>query len=218
VDVRVGKLELTDTAQLAGDLEYYSDQEAVIASGATVAGQTIYNEMKYDLFGRFAFGVFGATIIFWLISLAGSLAAGIVMVVGLKRYSRSVTLRATGKFWQHLVIGIAVLFLTPIITLILFASVVGALLGVILMALYVLLLLLAGVYAGVIAGAWLFKFSRNDRQVTVNWLSAVVGIIILRLVGLVPFIGWLFGFAFFLVALGALFRKKMDLIQFRAKK
>jgi len=44
---------------------------------------------------------------------------------------------------------------------------------------------------------------KRDLGAVVAWENIMVGIIALMLVGLIPFIGWLIAFIFFLVALGS---------------
>lgn len=205
-------ITLEATAKLGGDFSYQSPEEATIADGATIAGKTTFTQREFDQWGKFTFGIFGATIISWLIGLVTLLAAAVVMAVAVKRFNTKVVEHSVQSFWRQLLLGLALLIITPFVIGILFASVVGALIGLVLMFVYIVHLILAGIYAGIIAGAWIFRRVQKGSTRT-DWVAAILGVVVLQLLMLIPVIGWLAGFVFFLVALGSLVRFQMDFLQ-----
>lgn len=209
----IGKtIKLESTAKLAGDFSYQSPEQATIADGATIAGKTTFTKRNFDTWGRFSFGLFGITIISWIIGLVTLLAAAIVFVVAVKRFTGKVVEHSLKAFWQRLLLGLVLLVVTPFVIGILFVSVIGSMLGVILTGIYLVYLMLAAVYGAIVAGSWIFRLAQKG-TVRYDWVSAIIGVVVLQLLNLVPVIGWIFTFAFFLVALGSLTMTKMDLLQ-----
>ena len=67
-----------------------------------------------------------------------------------------------------------------------------------------MLLTLSSVFAGIILGTWLIKVLTKRQEYVIDWKAIVVGVIVIKLLALIPFVGWLPKFIFFLIGLGAL--------------
>ena len=116
-----------------------------------------------------------------------------------------------GSFWKNLGIGFAVLVLTPMACLILFITGIGVYLGFILLFAYICLLLMCTVLAGMIFGGWVQKMFEKSDYVDFHWGWILGGVIVSHLLTLIPFVGWIFGLVFFLLAIGALISQKWDI-------
>lgn len=99
--------------------------------------------------------------------------------------------KKNNNYLKSIGIGLLILICTPIISLILLISNIGMYLGVILALLYVIALFLSCIFAGFILGKLLFvnlmKLSIN------NYLAGIMGIVLLKLLMLIPIVGTILG-------------------------
>ena len=63
---------------------------------------------------------------------------------------------------------------------------------------YALLIFLASGLTSIVFGSWLIKVVKKQSEYKINWQVVVIGVIVLKLVVLIPFVGWLIGFIFIL--------------------
>jgi len=201
----VDKLELGDDAEIAGNLEYTSKEKADIDE-SKVLGEVIFRQKKAEAkAGLFKSpkAIFGFLTLFFFLKLLGAIAVGLVFVYLLRRFTEEVVKQSLQKFWPSLGIGFGSLVLVPIACIILSISIIGLWLAVIAGALYLLLLILSSVFASIILGTWLIKVLAKRQEYIIDWKAVVVGVIIIKLLILIPFIGWLPKFIFLLIGLGA---------------
>jgi cytoskeletal protein CcmA (bactofilin family) len=187
-----------DGAQVAGNLDYTSNNQVELANGAKVAGTTTRHQPASRDGAANAF-------IGWLRALIGILALGLLFVLFLPRLStRSIdTLRA--QPWASLGIGAAILVATPITALIIF--IIGLLiggwwLGLLLIPFWILACALGYVVSGFLLGR--VVFARLGWGAYHDALALLAGLFILAVVTVIPLIGWLIGLAAFVFGLGAL--------------
>ena len=186
-----------DGAKVAGNLDYTSNNQVELVNGGAVAGTTTRHQpVSRD--GPNAF-------LGWLRALIGIAALGLLFVLLLPRLSsRSIdTLRA--QPWASLGIGAAIVVATPIIALIVF--IIGLLiggwwLGLLLIPFWILALALGWVVSGFLLGR--VVFARLGWGAYHDALALLAGLVILAIVTIIPFIGWLIGLAAFVFGVGAL--------------
>lgn len=204
-------IRLESTARINGDLEYISPNTVQKREGAIVTGATKHtappspHDEKVPALAALA----GGSII-WLVA---SLAMLLLFVYALP--SKAATLAADWKnnFWLNMAIGFVFLVVSPIAGFILMATIIGIPLGIGVLLLYPILLFI-GKLAGIIGvGVWLRSLLDKAAGVKVDWVSALMGLVVLALIGLVPLLGALAVFVSFLAGLGALVRYDWKLIQ-----
>lgn len=202
------KLFIADGTTITGALQYDAPQQIAVPASATVSGGVTYTGSSTFLptneeAKRFA--IAGAGVLFITRIIAIAIAAGVV--VGLFPVLANLvverTMRRTPKRFILLsLLGFAAIVATPILILFLLVSFVGIALAVLLVALYVLMLLLAYLYAGLICGAALSQALFKKEHCT--WRTAVLGTLVLYVVGLVPVLGMIVTCVITSAALGAL--------------
>lgn len=106
----------------------------------------------------------------------------------------------TDQPWKTLLIGFLGLIVIPVIIVIAFATLIGIPLSIIIAALYGIFLYLAWVIAGILLGRSIIQLFRVVEPSLL--LSALLGIAVLSLLGLIPFAGGLFYFAAVLFGMG----------------
>jgi hypothetical protein len=138
-----------------------------------------------------------------VVKLIALLIAAVVAVIVFKTFSHAVVSDAIVRPWVNMLRGFIVLVVVPIVAIILFATIFGALLGALVALAYALLMVVAGLYSGIIFGSWLYRLVKKG-EVVITWQWAAIGVIVLGILKLVPLVGWVICFLFFLLAIGAI--------------
>jgi cytoskeletal protein CcmA (bactofilin family) len=192
-------IEIKPGAVIHGDLRYMSPNAATIDKAARIDGTVTHLPSP-----RHERGVAGAAAgIGILISL---MVTGTVLLLLFPRFAAGVTDRIAQAPWKSLGLGLAVLTATPLVVILLFASLIGLWLAFILLAAY-LVALLAGYLSGALsAGEFVLKRLRRQTELTRGWRVAalVIMLVVVGILGLVPGLGGLVLFALLLFGLGGL--------------
>lgn len=119
---------------------------------------------------------------------------------------KKISVRAVEKdgFWLGLGLGLLIIIVTPIAALFLIFTGVGAMLGALLFLAYAAYIIVNMVFAGLIFGAVTKKWITKVKKVEADWAWGLGGIAVLHLLTLVPVIGWVIGFVFFLFSVGTM--------------
>ncbi len=193
-------IEICSEAVIHGNLRYISPNAAVIDKAAKIGGTITHlpaPEHERGIAGA------AAASTGLLVSLT---VTGIVLLLLLPRFAAATTGQIAQAPWKSLSLGLAVLTATPLVIVLLFASVIGLWLGFMLLALY-LIALLGGFLAGVLcAGETGVKRLRRNAEITRGWRVAALAIAlaVVGVLGLVPVLGCLVIFAMLLFGLGGL--------------
>jgi hypothetical protein len=195
VSGRVDRLRL-DGTQVAGSLDYTSNNQVEEVNGAHVGGTTTRHPAPTNN---------GNAFLGWLRALIGILALGLIVLFLLPRLSgRTIdTLRA--EPWASLGIGAAILVATPIVALILFLLgllIGGWWIGLLLIPLWILTLATGYALAGFLLGRLIF--ARLGWGSYHDALALAAGLLVLAIITLLPLLGWLIGLAAVLLGTGAL--------------
>lgn len=201
VDARVGEVVFGDNVAVGGDFTYRANEEAEI-SGAAVAGEIAFTAFEHNAevaaapFAQLAAG-------FVIFQLVIFIVATIVMVLVFPKLSHEVGVATTTKkAWRYAGVGFAALILIPIAALILFISVLGVFLGGMVLIGYMLLIAVAKAMTGITVGAYISRWTK--KEAIVSWKWALLGVVVIELLALIPFFGWLIFLVFFIITLGAL--------------
>lgn len=199
-DVRgqVDRLKL-DGAQIAGNLDYTSNNSVELVNGASVAGATT-RHTPVDRGGGAGNGFLG-----WLRALVGILALGLILIFLLPGLSTRAIDTERAQPWASLGIGAAILLITPIVALLVF--IVGIFLGfwwlgLLLIPLWILALAIGYVVSGFLLGRLIFAQLGWGRYH--DALALLAGLFVLAVVGIIPVIGWLVGLVALVLGAGAL--------------
>jgi hypothetical protein len=197
---------LAPGARIGGDLLYASRVKPEILDGAVVAGQL--RQVKTQ--SPFTEGLPKDWIWYVVLAVLGALLAlvllGAALQLAIPGLLSSAVTTAVDKPWVSLGRGFALALLLPGAVALLMATVIGAPIALVTMASYFVLLTLAFVAISYCIGLFVRGFPRRKGIPTglgsrILWTTA--GILILVIVGLVPFIGWAIGMLAMIAGLGA---------------
>lgn len=202
------RITVADGTIIRGSFRYNAPQAAAISDTATIAGGAVYTGASAYLptaEQAQTFALAGAGVFFLVKVLATLVAAG--LVVGLfPKFSSKFVSRLRNERPRHIallaLIGFGTLVATPFLIVLLAVSFVGIGISLILSALYFLTLMLAYVYAGLLVGTLVLSYV--TKRINTTWKAALLGALLLYIIGLIPVVGGLAVFLLMLIAAGAL--------------
>lgn len=207
INIETQKLKIGKDAVINGNLTYRSPSPATIAEGAKINGAVVYDKTS-PVFGKFdkktgiaaLLAFIGAV---WFTRLLAVTLSALVFFLLFKKTSEKTVKNIINRFGKNILLGFAVLILVPIAFIAFLITVLGVPLGILLMLGYAITVILSGVFSGMALGPLIYKlFGKKDAVLTLG--SAITGVIVMNFIRLIPFIGWLFYFVFFLAAMGAI--------------
>ena len=226
VFINAGAVDIYSDTVINGNLKITYGEKPVISNRALISGDLI-EEKTLPAEGRPSFKDFkpqpfssvkkitAFMVIQKLVGLTVNVLIGwllITLLPGLAQKLVKISRRQSGSAigW-----GFLTLLLTPIIGLIFTISLIGTPLGVLTFLYYALSLYLAQLVSGLIIGNHLLK----DNKFKKPCQGLLLGIVILSILKLIPFLGWIAYFILILFGLGTLtLQEKSVLAKLRKKK
>jgi cytoskeletal protein CcmA (bactofilin family) len=192
-----GSLTLTNTARVGGNLSARVRQlkDVHIADGATIAGKRdLQVRVRKSQFTRPRFYFHEAV---WL---AAAMLVGWLGLLLFPAFFRTTT-QAVGSGWLSLGLGVGVLAGVPVAIIVAAITLIGIPISLMLLAVYLAAIYLAKVWVGAFLGRILLKPSGATKG---DWvLGLLVGLLILTIVGFIPYLGGLVRLGVVCLGLGA---------------
>lgn len=207
VDAGAETIRVAPNANVEGDFNYWSENDAQISESASISGTTakhmtnIPSEEELQMMEKQTqkgLGqVFGA---FKIIHILSYLVFGLLLAKFFPIFTKKVTGELTKYPWSSLGWGFLALVSSPVIAVLLMVTVIGLPLGGILFMFWGLGLYAAKYFSMVFIGGKLFpKFSKNFNL----YQSFAAGLIYYTLISFIPVLNFFSGVAFLLFGLGA---------------
>ena len=190
--VASGRVALSASTTIVGKLSYQAPESALIHESAVIIGGVEYTNASYlpDA-GTSRILSFMSIGFFLFVRILGALILTCLLAGLFPRLAEAVTRRAytarPSKILLTILLGFAVFVVTPVLFLILALTFVGIGLAILLFISYSFIVLLSLAYAGILLGS-LFSRRYMNRE-TVLWHDGVLGMLVLSLIALVPYIG-----------------------------
>jgi cytoskeletal protein CcmA (bactofilin family) len=202
------RITIEDGTHIHGSLHYNAPQQITTPTGVVIDGGTTYIGSSSFLptsQEAHTFAVAGATILFIVHLLAVLVLAGLLaglFPVFTERVAEKALTRTPGTFVLYALLGFGVMVAAPFLIFFLMVTFVGIGIALILLSLYALLFILAYTYAGILAGAALARALM--KRYVIGWKEAVLGMLVLYLVGIIPVLGMLVKFVLMMAAGGTI--------------
>jgi uncharacterized protein YjeT (DUF2065 family) len=193
----VNSLNLGPAAAIGGDLIYKSPQQAQIASGARVGGETRWEQGAADPI-KPQQQVSWPSLLMWFAAGVVLWGLGYLLFPSLWQGLASALEEAPGASigW-----GILLLVATPFIFVILLITVIGIPVALILLLAYILLLYLSKIILGDILGRYLLRSFKWEGRFSM-WIGFMMGFALVILLSKIPIVGILITLAAAIIALG----------------
>ncbi len=209
-EVRAEAVELGPQTRIGGKLVVHSSRPPTVPEGAQIAGGVEFHEadvgayvddheMPVDV-STVAHGV-GSFL--WIL---GVFIAGTLFTLAFPKYSARAADWIGREPLRSLGLGFVVLFCLPILAVLLLITVVGIPLALIIGLVYLLLLFLGWVTAALFLGRKGLELLRGGRPVTTGGRlgALLLAVLLLWLVGQIPYVGGWITFIALLLGIGAL--------------
>jgi hypothetical protein len=200
VEIEIEKLTIEPTANIQGNLIYVSKNEATILQGARIGGTTTHNmpASREPTVPR-SVNVW-VRVIFFLMTLV---AGGLIILIAPKR-AEAVAASIKRKPWLSLGWGALIFFATPIAAIITFITVIGIPVGIIGLIIYGIAIYLSQIAVGLFIGYWIIGYFNKVESRGILLGAFALGLAILTLVQLIPYIGPVLCFGTILFGFGAM--------------
>jgi cytoskeletal protein CcmA (bactofilin family) len=211
--IYASEVTLGKNAQINGNLAYASDAKVSIANDKNITGSiTKIADTAKPNAGTSIVAISMGTVFM----LAASLLLGLVAFSVLPGSARATADWEQSHLTKTLLYGIGFAFLVPVVLLVTALTLVGFELAILGLLVYIAVLMLGGVMTAYCIGKWLLK--RKTYSTATLALELLVGVGILSVIGLIPFVGSLVGFFAAIAGIGAIVgRSRERLMAVRAK-
>lgn len=209
--VTTEQLSLNDSATIEGDLVYDSPNEAEVASGAEVAGQTDWTQteswnMRRPI-SRQARWFLSFIWVLW--SILSTLVVWFVIKLISKDFWVDTVWPIADESLKTIGTGLLGLILTPFLAGILMVTVIGIPMGIILFMLYGIALYMAKIILALFIGGSLFRLMGRTEGNN-EFLIVLIGIVILDILMIIPILNFITGLIVAVLGLGALILSRRD--------
>jgi cytoskeletal protein CcmA (bactofilin family) len=187
-----GTATLGRRAQVDGDVAY-GDKKPRVAPGAQIGGKV--KKFKAEDLGG---GAIALRIGLWLAVTISALVLGLILLALFPKAADAVARTAKARTGRSFLVGVLLFVLIPIIGVIALITVIGIPLGA------GLLLAMLPIY-GLAYTASAFVVGRLVSKQGARILAFIIGLVVLRVLALVPFLGGIVWFLATILGLGALF-------------
>lgn len=193
VNINADKITIKSGTLISGDLVVESGQEPTIEEGAEILGE-IKLESIEEVEEEVAFAIAPLLalllVVFKIIVFVTKIIVGIVLILLSKKYMRRLMNTMLSKPWHCLGWGFVGLIVIPVVIVILFSIIIGSPLAVLGVYVYTIIFYLSSIFAGLIIGEKVIRLFKKEGDVSL-YLSFIVGMIILFVLGLVPVFGFI---------------------------
>lgn len=207
--VRMTGGQLVINGTVYGDVRYRSQDQLQKGESAVIGGRVLRTAVSPSRAGvRVSEGVFKGAL--WAVvgivtgmELLASLGLAALLMWRWRRQSLDVLSEARDAFWPSLGRGVAYGILVPIAAILLLISFVGSFPGALLLMAYIAVCILTKAFAGMLFGSWLVMVVKKRQVMHLTWASVLGGVIVIRIVEIIPVVGWIISIAATIVVFGA---------------
>lgn len=204
VKLRVEKITLSSSANIKGDLTYISDEKANINEGARIAGAINHKLPVVKIRQKDSPVRPFLRIIQKVMSFLMALITGLLIILLVPNRMISISKSIGANPWPSLGWGAVILFATPPAALTVFFTIVGIPVVLIALALYGIAIYLSQIPVGLFVGSWIIRRFFKVESKTIMIGALALGLFILGLLRLIPFLGFFVSLAIILLGLGAI--------------
>ena len=196
VTLSAKKLLIEPTASFSGDVTYWQPQGEYYFGQATVRGQTIYDESvaleSFDEVKRTALGAFQVAIL----GIAGyQLLSSALIILLLILFTRTYFDDAAKRLQKapaaNLLHGFLYVMVTPMLVFVCLVTIIGIPIGLFIFMLYMFTLYYAKAFTAAILAKWLQQKYKKKWGLWAFFGVSVGVYLALRIVAIVPIIGWI---------------------------
>lgn len=194
VKIRADRAKIRSKAVVSGDVYLTSESTPEIEDGAMIGGELTLREIEEEEVRPFFFAIapligflFGVIkLIVWI----SKIIVGIILIALCQKYVRRIMDTFTKKPWKSLGVGFLGVIVIPVASAVFLATLIGYPIGVLLLYMFSILCYVSSVIIAVILGEKIIQLFNKGKEVSL-YLSFVIGMVILFIVGFIPILNFL---------------------------
>ncbi len=198
-------LVIGSKAEIAQDITYRGSKEATVQDGAKV-GAVNFEMIKQPRGGKAGHVIATIFTVAFIIKLIGFILIGLVLMKLFPRTTKNAVSKISDKPWVNFGIGILFLIVTPILALVVLFTLVGVYFTLIAALVYGLLIILSIISSSIFVGSWIVKQLSKKTEIVIDWQALLIGVVLVGIASIIPFIGGLAVFIVMMMAFGAMLR------------
>jgi len=219
LEVGAAKITIMPAAVIKGNLNYAS---AILdrQEGSQILGQVAQKQREIrpdEREKRRSKGkkvALAVKIIIGVLSIAALIVVGLIVNTFFPEQTENTVALISESPWKNIGVGFVFLVAVPVAIIIAFITIIGIPAGIIAGFIYGLILYISRIYIGVWIGRKIIGLFKKSQITTFIW-PFVIGIVTIAVIGLIPFVGWIFKLFCLLISLGALWLALWRAIQSR---
>lgn len=199
----VGQLRITSKARIGGNVDYQSSDSAWIDSGAVIGGTVTHQpSLVHELFrDTWAHGlIVGGRVLALLMNFIYSFVIGLVLIKMFPRNLENALEVLHTHPWKALSWGLLLMVLVPLVSLVLFMTILGAPFALTLIAANIIGFYTAKIYSIFWVSQWICKKMRFHIR---PWVMLCLGLIVYFMSSSIPVLGTIVALAAMWWGLGA---------------
>jgi len=203
-------------ARISGDLIVRSAEEPTIEEGATITGETTVERPDERKAAPFFFALAPMVAFFItfvkIVMFIAKIIVGILLIAIFKPCVRRIMDTFIHKPWHSLGWGFLGLIVIPVAAVILFATMIGYPIAIFGVYIYTILFYLSSIFVGLVIGEKVIQLFKKEGEISL-YLSFIVGLIVLVVLGLIPVLGFIIKIFILLFGAGMLLLGGWNLIK-----
>lgn len=205
LEIRGEYITLGENAKVDGNITIKSENEP------TVKGSVAWKDIDYEKINHKSnyekenSGLFSK-----IMNIISSVIVAVIMFVLGKSYFSSLEKSINMNLGKFILIGLALLIGIPVCILTLFMTVIGIPIALMLLGIYICVIYLAPMFTGILLGNVIL----NKKN---KYLQVICGVILIKLILMLPYLGTILGFGCTMIMLGSLFSSLVNYFKLRAR-
>ncbi len=201
--IEAEKVKLGPNAVVLGNFDYYSPSQTIISQEVRIDGETNFHKTEIPTKETSKGAFVGFMSLVWIIKSLMIFVAALIIFYVFKHQATDIVSKSVTSFWKEVLRGFVVMVVVPVAVILSFFTVVGAFIGIIAVLFYAMLLFVGAVVSVLVFAKLALKYLFKKPDYKLNWWIILCSVIVLALIGMVPFAGWIFTFVIFLSAFGS---------------
>ncbi len=202
-------IKIGDNATFYRDVNYWQkggqmDLSPYLKEGANAQFDTnLSSDRSEDVLKFLGLGLAGM-VIYWFLSLLGGFVLVLFFTLVFRPNFAQLGMFIGNHLGSSILAGLIYLVVTPVLVIVLFATIIGIPLGLLGLALYAFSIGFAKAITAIILAYWLKQRNNYQWTTSITILISLVIFLILKILSFIPFLGWLVNFVVILGGLGSI--------------
>ncbi|MEY4440783.1 MAG: hypothetical protein RLY49_409, partial [Candidatus Parcubacteria bacterium] len=208
------KIVFNPGAKITNNLSYFSPQRATVNQGAEIQKELNFNQIESIKQNNVIKRIFFGFISFWaIIKLIATLFV-IFILTHLFRVPTQRILEGTqNNFFKNIFIGIAGVMGLPLLSIILFGSLVLIPVSLIVISIYMIIIMILPSMSAIILAMYYQKYIQKQNKISVEFNIAALATIVVTFFGFIPYIGDIVVYILYILSFGAIIHYLYELVR-----